>query len=49
MIGTNGQNIMLNKPSDISKIFLFDSSCNLKELEQDIEGKSSLIITFDYE
>ena len=40
---------MLNKPSEILKIVLFDSSCNLKELEQDIEDKSSLIITFDYE
>ena len=49
MIGINGQNIMLNKPSDILKIVLFDSSCNLKELEQDIEDKSYLVITFDYE
>ena len=40
---------MLNKPSDVLKIFLFDSSCNLKELNQDIEDKNSLVITFDYE
>ena len=49
MIGINGQNIMLNKHSDILKIFLFDSSCNLKELEQGIENKNYLVITFDYE
>ena len=49
MIGINGQNIMLNKPSNVLEIFLFDSSCNLKELNQDIEDKNSLVITFDYE
>ena len=40
---------MLNKPSDILKIVLLDSSCNLKELEHGIEDKSYLVITFDYE
>ena len=40
---------MLNKPSNVLEIFLFDSSCNLKELNQDIEDKNSLVITFDYE
>ena len=28
---------------------MFDSSCNLKELNQDIEDENSLVITFDYE
>ena len=49
MIGKNGKNKMLNKPNDNSKIFLFDSSCDLKELKQGMENKNSLVITFDYE
>ena len=49
MIGKNGKNKMLNKPNDNPKIFLFDSSCDLKELKQGMENKNSLVITFDYE
>ena len=40
---------MLNKSTDNLKIFLFDSSCDLKELQQSMENKNSLVITFDYE
>ena len=44
-----GKNTMLNKSTDNLKIFLFDSSCDLKELQQSMENKNSLVITFDYE